>query len=318
MMSFRSLKTLLKSYENSRKLFDPRLPYPRVSISSGAEFRVLYKVVFSCAPICFFVNFVLEQPQIEITGDIDFRNREGTNLRIPIRVKSDVQADVELERDTGRPLSPTQANRCIVEQYGDTFYVNLRNLDIKDTGRYRVKASNAAGCTYAPLELAVIAPPRPPREPLEVKDIKPAKSFYEGGVVELSWKPPILHEGEIKDTAVTGYVIERKDGKRKLHFGQPIKLNGFDNCLVQIEDLQPGIEYTFKVCSVNSCGVSEPLYSEPVTVKSPFGETCLICLLLTTLHVNLLLILYVLILKIFLIYVRVQFTSQTSRKIHSL
>lgn len=212
-----------------------------------------------------------EPPEIEITADKEFKNREGTNLRVPVRVKSAVQTNVELETETGRPLSENASLRCVVEQFGDAFYVNLKNLDLTDSGRYRVKATNTAGTSYAPFSLAVTAAPLAPQGPINVEEVKDATGIYDGSSVLVSWKQPKLRKGENPETAVTGYTLERKDGKRK-DFGRPIRLQGPKSCLATVEDLQPGIEYTFKVCAVNASGVSEPLYSGPVTVKSPFGE----------------------------------------------
>lgn len=182
-----------------------------------------------------------------------------------------MQASVELELESGRPLSSEALHRSLVEQYGDSYYINLKNLALTDTGRYRIKATNVAGSSYAPFELAVMAPPQVPRGPIEVREIKPAKSIYDGSTIEVAWKVPALREGESLETAVIGYVVERKDGKRK-DFGRPTKLQGPNNCTAVIEDLQPGVEYGFKVCAFNATGMSEPLYSGPVTVKSPFGR----------------------------------------------
>lgn len=187
-----------------------------------------------------------------------------------MRVKSPVQATVELELESGRPLSSEVSLRSIVEQYGDSYYVNLKNLALTDTGHYRVNATNVAGSSYAPFELIVIAPPQTPKGPIEVEETKPAKGLYDGSTVEITWKPPALREGETPETTVTGYIVERKDGKRK-DFVQIMKVKGRDNCTAVVEDLQPGVEYAFKVSAVNDTGVSEPLYSGPVTVKSPFG-----------------------------------------------
>ncbi|EUB61845.1 Titin [Echinococcus granulosus] len=210
-----------------------------------------------------------EPPKIEITADKLFKCREGTNLRVPLSVKSPVQASVELELESGRPLSNEASLRSLVEQYGDSYYVNLKNLALTDTGHYRIKATNVVGSSHAPFELVVIAPPQTPRGPIEVREIKLAKGIYDGNTVEVSWKVPALREGETLETAVIGYVIERKDGKRK-DFGRPIKVQGPNTCTAVVEDLQPGVEYGFKVCAFNSAGMSEPLYSGPVTIKSPF------------------------------------------------
>ncbi|VDM17726.1 unnamed protein product [Hydatigera taeniaeformis] len=210
-----------------------------------------------------------EPPEIEITTNKLFKCREGTNLRVPLSIKSTVKATVELELESGRPLSSEAALRSLVEQYGDSYYVNLKNLTLTDSGCYRIKATNVAGSSYAPFELNVMAPPQTPRGPIEVREVKPAKGIYDGSTVEVSWKVPALRDGEILENAVTGYVIERKDGKRK-EFGRPTKLQGPNNCTAVIEDLQPGVEYGFKVCAVNITGMSEPLYSGPITVKSPF------------------------------------------------
>ena len=200
-----------------------------------------------------------------------FKCREGTNLRVPLRVKSPVQATVELELESGRPLTNEAMFRSVVEQYGDSYYVNLKNLALTDTGLYRIKAANVAGSAYATFELVVTALPQTPRGPIEVNELKPAKGIYDGSTAEVSWKPPALREGETPETAVTGYVVERKDGRRK-DFGRPVKVKGPNNCTAVIEDLQPGVEYKFKVCAVNDTGVSEPLYSGPIIVKSPFGK----------------------------------------------
>lgn len=219
----------------------------------------------------------LESPEIEIIADKMFKSREGTNLRVPLRIKSLVQTAVELELESGRSLSAEASLRSVIEQYGDSYYVNLKNLSLTDTGGYRVKATNVAGSAYAPFELIVLAPPQTPKGPIKVTEVKPAKGIYDGSTVELSWKPPALREGETLETAVTGYIVEKRDGKRKA-FGRSINVKGRDNCNTVVEDLQPGVEYAFKVCAVNETGVSEPLYSGPVTVKSPFGMVCLSCI----------------------------------------
>ena len=229
--------------------------------------------------ISFFEVLSLEPPEIYITSDKIFKSQEGTNLRVPIRVKSPVQAMVGLELENGLPLNNEASLRSLVEQYGDSYYINLKDLALTDTGRYRVKATNVAGSAYAVFELVVTAPPLTPRGPIKVKEIKPAKNIYDGSTVEVSWAVPTLREGETLETAVTGYVIERKDGRRK-DFGRPVKVRGPNSCMTVIEDLQPGVEYVFRVCSVNDVGISEPLYSDQVTVKSPFGKTFACALLL--------------------------------------
>ncbi|VDD75474.1 unnamed protein product [Mesocestoides corti] len=184
-------------------------------------------------------------------------------------IKPKTPVTSELESEAEIPLSREVSRRCVVEQFGDFYYVNLKNLALTDTGRYQIKATNVAGSTHTPFELVVTAPPQTPQGPLEIQEIKPAKGPYDGSSVEVRWKVPSLREGETLETAVTGYVLERKDGKRK-DFGRPISIDGPNNCKAVIENLQPGIEYGFKVCAVNAAGVSEPLYSGPIAVKSPF------------------------------------------------
>ncbi|VDL91668.1 unnamed protein product [Schistocephalus solidus] len=210
-----------------------------------------------------------EPPGLEILAGNNFNVREGGSLRVPVRVKSKARATLELETESGRALPSEAAVRCQVEQFGDSYYVNLRNVCLADSGRYRLKVSNAAGHNYAPLELQVTAIPQAPRGPIEVTEVQPAKGPHDGAVVKLTWRPPALREGETPNS-ISGYTVEQREGKRRPTFGRPKRVDGVENCSIEVSDLQPGVEYNFRLCAVNSEGASEPLYSGPVSVKSPF------------------------------------------------
>lgn len=54
------------------------------------------------------------------------------------------------------------------------------------------------------------------------------------------------------------------------------------NCLVNgtsttVKGLQEGKRYAFRVRAVNMYGTSEPLESDTVVAKNPFGKQCSIC-----------------------------------------
>jgi hypothetical protein len=242
--------------------------YPKL-IFFSCSFLINPSFTYGCLPIT-----SSEAPVLDLlTGD-QYRLKPGNNLRVGVRVSSGARATVNLLSAAGHELTGSTLGRCRIEQFGDDFYLNLRNLNPSDAGTYTVQAENVAGKTAIPIKLFVSTEPLAPTGPLMVNVVEPASVYGEGATVELSWKPPVLRPEEIPEYAepVLGYCVERREGQRRVHFGYPIRLEGPNQLSAQVRDLKPGVEYVFRVTATNAVGVSEPLYSEPIVIKTPFGR----------------------------------------------
>lgn len=218
--------------------------------------------------------YIPDAPKMELlTGD-EYHLRPGNNLRVGVRLISDVKGVVELLSEAGNPLPASTIGRYRVEQFGDDFYFNLRNVTPADAGLYMIQAKNVAGESTVPVHLFITSEPVAPKGPLEVKVVEQAKSRMEGAVAELSWnKCPLRHGEKAEFTEpVLGYVVERREGQRRIQFGHPIRVEGPENLSLRATDLKPGVEYVFRVSAFNVVGAGEPLLSEPITIKTPFGK----------------------------------------------
>ncbi|VEL33556.1 unnamed protein product, partial [Protopolystoma xenopodis] len=206
-----------------------------------------------------------------VTGDM-YTLRPGSNLRVPVRVTSGSHASLDLALNDGRSLPGSLLGRLKIEQFGDDFYVNLRNMQLSDSGSYLIQAKNTAGTSQLPIRVSVNTVPLSPTGPLVVS-VQEATPLTFASKVLLSWRPPALREEEkqsgVPTEPIEGYLVERKDGRRRAHFSQGVRLGGADSLELEVPDLQPGIEYMFRVSAYNAIGYSEPLYSEPVIIKSP-------------------------------------------------
>uniref|UniRef100_A0A3B3DJI0 Titin n=1 Tax=Oryzias melastigma TaxID=30732 RepID=A0A3B3DJI0_ORYME len=79
----------------------------------------------------------------------------------------------------------------------------------------------------------------------------------------LSWSAP-LHDG---GNPITHYVIERRETSR---LAWTVVSNSCSTTCHKVTKLLEGNEYIFRVMAVNSYGISEPLESSPVTMRTPF------------------------------------------------
>lgn len=217
----------------------------------------------------------IEPPVIRFLGDETHYLKPGSNFRLGVQVNSGSHATVELLSMNGKLLEGSQLGRCRIEQFGDDFYVNLRNVTMSDAGQYLICASNSAGESTGKIYLHILAEPLPPKAPIEFRTIEKSKGVGEGATVELTWNPPPLRDGESPECSepVLGYCVERRDGQRRLQFGHLVRLEGAKSLSLCVPDLKPGIEYLFRVTAFNSVGTSEPTYSKPLVIQSPYCKS---------------------------------------------
>lgn len=127
---------------------------------------------------------------------------------------------------------------------------------------FRILAENELGVSE-PLELehAVMAKlpydkPGPPTGPIKIDEINQTGCT-------LTWLPA-TEDGGAK---ITAYVIEGKDVNR--HSWIPLDTVPAGETTVDLRQLREDATYVFRIMSKNIVGVSEPLDSDPVTLKRP-------------------------------------------------
>lgn len=89
---------------------------------------------------------------------------------------------------------------------------------------------------------------------------------YTKDTISVSWSAPDCDGG----APLTSYVVERQDTKRKTWMTAGSA--GPDTTDYTINKLIEGNEYVIRVFAENRVGASEPVETDSVTAKNPFGE----------------------------------------------
>ncbi|KAF0299363.1 Twitchin [Amphibalanus amphitrite] len=190
---------------------------------------------------------------------IDRRNldkkviRSGQMLRVEIDIEGEPAPKVTWELD-GQPLRPRERLTIENEDYHSTFV--LLRAQRSDTGKFTITASNDSGTDTAELDLTVVGKPGKPKGPLEVSDVT-AKGC------NLKWEKPEDDGGE----PIDHYVVERMD----MDTGRWVPVCTSKLPEAEVDGLNEGKEYQFRVKAVNPEGESEPLETVLGTVaKNPY------------------------------------------------
>jgi hypothetical protein len=130
----------------------------------------------------------------------------------------------------------------------------IRSIERHHSGKISIKAKNSAGVSSVELTLNVIDKPSKPEGPLLLREVS------EEAVV-LEWKAP----GDDGGLDIQQYSIEKMEPNQKAW----IKIADVDKNIESycIQNLVENAQYLFRVIAKNPMGSSEPLESEPVTVK---------------------------------------------------
>ncbi len=142
----------------------------------------------------------------------------------------------------------------LIETTSTTTKLIIKSIERQHSGKFTVKAKNNAGVAVVDLSVTVIDKPSKPEGPLLLREIS------EEAVV-LEWKPP----GDDGGLDIQQYSIEKCDPSQKAW----IKIADVDKDIESycIQNLIENAQYLFRVIAKNPIGSSEPLESEPVTVK---------------------------------------------------
>lgn len=101
--------------------------------------------------------------------------------------------------------------------------------------------------------------PGPPEGPLEVLDV-------DVDACTLQWNSPAEDGG----SNITNYIVEKCDVTR----GDWVPaVSSCTKTSCRVSKLTPGKEYGFRVRAENRFGISEPIYSEKMIARHPFGRS---------------------------------------------
>ncbi|KAG5677714.1 hypothetical protein PVAND_007446 [Polypedilum vanderplanki] len=141
-----------------------------------------------------------------------------------------------------------------IETTKTTSKLFIKSIERHHSGKFTVKAKNTAGAAVVDLSVTVIDKPSKPEGPLLFREISDE-------AVVLEWQAPSDDGG----LDIQQYSIEKCDPNQKAW----IKIATVDSNIESycIQNLTENAQYLFRVIARNPIGSSEPLESEPVTVK---------------------------------------------------
>ncbi|KAL1129846.1 hypothetical protein AAG570_012790 [Ranatra chinensis] len=201
---------------------------------------------------------VVTKPR-KLAPKIDRRNlknltvHEGEPIMLDVKVIGEPPPDIVWSLGN-KTISSTNARRIDINPNHTKLVI--QSTERKDTGIYKIQATNKYGTDTADFELTVISKPGKPEGPLEVSDV-----HKEG--CKLKWKKPKDDGGE----PIEGYIVEKFDPEA----GVWLPVGTSKEPEMEVTGLTPGHEYQFRVKAFNKEGESEPLntYSS-IIAKDPF------------------------------------------------
>nr|CAD7393168.1 unnamed protein product [Timema cristinae] len=181
--------------------------------------------------------------------------KAGQNIRFDVKISGEPPPSKSWFLNKS-PLDTKGDITVDSEDYKTKLIISL--VTRKHSGTYVIKASNSAGSDEASVEITVVDKPTKPEGPLKISDI-----HKEG--CNLKWNAPEDDGG----SPIEHYVVEKMDTDS----GRWVPVGRSKEPKMEVENLQPGQEYKFRVMAVNAEGESEPLEAEkPIIAKNPFDE----------------------------------------------
>jgi len=195
-------------------------------------------------------------PKIQLDGvQTDINAKVGEPFKIRIPFKGGPLPTAQFFKD-GKPIA--EDDRMKVEVKDGEVVLTCKSANKDDDGRYSVTLKNPKGSDSAKMNVHVLSKPGTPEGPLAVSKITPDSC-------KLAWNPPKTDGG----SPVHHYVVEKRD-KTSGKWTPVSKFCRTPEC--DVDDLENGEQYDFRVMAVNDEGQSEPLVTDkPITAKHPFN-----------------------------------------------
>lgn len=194
-------------------------------------------------------------PKIDRTNLKDLTIRAGQHIRLDIKVSGEPPATKTWFLNKARIEKTREDITVESEDYKTKLVVAVAERG--HTGTLTLKAENSSGRDEASIEIKVLDKPGKPEGPLKISDV-----HKEG--CSLKWNAPQDDGG----VPIEYYQVEKMDTDT----GRWVAAGRSKEPKIELNNLEPGQEYKFRVAAVNAEGESEPLEAEQTIVaKNPFG-----------------------------------------------
>lgn len=194
-------------------------------------------------------------PKIDRAAMKDMTVKSGQHIRLDVKVSGEPPPSKTWFLNKARLESSSDLS-VEVEDYKTKLVLVIASR--AHSGTYTLKAENASGRDECSMEITVLDKPAKPEGPLRISDV-----HKEG--CTLKWNPP-LDDGGVP---IEYYAVEKMD----LETGRWVSAGRSKEPKIELNNLEPGQEYKFRVMAVNSEGESEPLDADQTIVaKNPFGK----------------------------------------------
>lgn len=200
---------------------------------------------------------IQEPPKLEFDESLTTQKLRITNQwKIEVKYSGFPKPEVVWTKN-GKSLASTKHCSIYYDEYSST--IAIYSLAKVDTGTYTFTARSEAGTASVDFSLKVIDKPSKPEGPIIVKDIKKDS-------VVLEWKPP-ADDGGLE---LSKYSVEKCDVEKMVWMKvADVEKDVSSYC---VQRLREDSEYMFRIIAENPVGTSEPLESDPVTIRSKFDK----------------------------------------------
>lgn len=243
-------KTIIESEEITYENRVTKYTIEETTIETEAEYTcVAVNEVGKAETTCKVI--VQEKPTITIDDKlINQKLRKGVQYKIPATITGYPEPEIIWYKDS---VEITKNERTTITYENGIATLEIKTIERSDSGKYTISAKNRAGTDSTELNLKVIDKPEKPTA-LDIKEVKK-------DAVVIEWTPPIDDGG----LDIIKYSIEKCDPEKLVW----IKVAEVDKSIITfcIQKLLANAQYIFRIIAENPIGVSEPIESDPVTIK---------------------------------------------------
>ena len=132
--------------------------------------------------------------------------------------------------------------------------IEIRESTTEDRGDYRLTLVNSSGTYTQVIKIVILDVPLPPQGPINVQDLTSHS-------LTLHWKPPLYDGG----SSISNYIVEKRETHKP---NWSMVSTTVTRTTIKVTGLKEDCEYSFRVNAQNRFGISKPLLSEDVLVKS--------------------------------------------------